>query len=286
MQLLLLRYGEIFLKGGNKYQFLKSLVSNIKAITHHNAKITQGRIIMEYFEDHHLLQNVFGLTSYSVCEKIETEVPIMITYAIKFLSFKSGTFRIDTKRSDKRFPITSVDLNRLIGEEVEKNTSLQFSLKDATNILHIEINTYGTFCFCDENTFSCHGGLPSGIEGRVGLLLEDELSELAGVCIMRRGCSVYPIYLNTSVSSTSFSRESITLSQTKILSRYSPSPIHITSLNSYSDIDNFIVEKKLSCLIVSSTNLTPRNYPLSCVILHPLVCESSQKIMELQNKYC
>lgn len=278
---LLIRYGEVFLKGGNQYQFIRSICNNIKTITKHNATIAQGRINMDYFSEHHLLTHVFGLTSYSITHKVESDLTIITKKALDLFKEKTGSFRIDTKRSDKRFPTTSLEVNRHIGEHIEANTNLKFILKDADHTLHIEINTTGTYLFFDEDTHLCHGGLPSGIEGRVGLLVEDELSALAGILIMRRGCSVYPISLPSNTSTPNpFIDNTITQ-----LSKYSPQPIILTTCPSYEEIDQFVKDKRLACLITSSTNLTPKTYSLSCVILHPLICETQEKITELQKKF-
>ncbi len=279
MSFLLLRYGELFLKGGNQYQFIRALCSNIKAITNHGAQINQGRLNMNYFDEHSLLQNIFGLVSYSIVQKVNSDLSTITQKATEMLESKKGTFRIDTKRSDKRFPTTSLDVNRHIGEHIETHTKLSFSLKDPQNILRIEINNTGTYLFFDENTYACHGGLPTGIEGRVGLLVEDELSALAGILIMRRGCGVYPIILES--NQNPFIEEK-TIAK---LQKYSPSPVLLTKCTTYEEIDQFVKEKRLACLITSSTQLNPRTYSLSCVILHPLICESQEKITELKKKY-
>src|SRR3989338_1027783 len=169
---LLVRYGELFLKGKNRGIFERKLWGNIKAITGVNVSIkTQGRAILPYFEGHGSLKRVFGLSSYSPAVRVEQDVEMIKEAVIKILSGKEGTFRVITNRADKRFHIKSPELNVLIGRYIEAKTSLRFSLYDATIKVGVEINQNGVFLFTE--TIPCFGGLPTGVEGKVILLLED-----------------------------------------------------------------------------------------------------------------
>ena len=141
---LLLRYGEIFLKGKNRGTFEKKLVDNIKKI----AKIKdvnriRSRLIVDYFDNHSLLRNVFGLVSYSSAVRSEKDVEEIKKAALELLMKQKGSFRVETKRSDKNFPIKSPDLNVLIGKYVEENSDFKFQFKNPEITLHIEINQDG-----------------------------------------------------------------------------------------------------------------------------------------------
>ncbi len=272
MRYLLIRYGEIFLKGKNQYQFLATLVRNIRSLTGYEAKCIQSRVIMDYFSDHIHLRRVFGLGSYSICEKVPQVREAICAKALEILSSRVGTFRVETKRSDKRFPLTSLETNRVVGEYIESNTTLTFSLKNPDVVLFIEINEAGAFLFTE--SFLCCGGLPVGCEGRVGVLLEDEYSTLAGVSVMRRGCGVFALTVGSS------SKVDISL-----LQKFSPVHLQIYHFDNWLLVDDFMMENKLSSLVCSSQNLVVRSYPCSSVVLHPLVCETEMALHLLKEKY-
>ncbi len=254
---ILLRYGEIFLKGKNQYNFLRSLKNNIEIITaQKSVKIIQGRFLMPYFNTHSHLCSVFGLISYSPALRVEKDPIFIINAIIDLLKNKTGTFRIDTKRSDKRFTHSSLDFNKIVGEEIEAKTSLRFSFSDPQIIQHIEINEDGAYLFTE--IVPCHGGLPTGVEGRVGLIVENENSILAGLLFMKRGCDVFPIILQESVS-------------TDLLQKYSPRKLYFNVICDPSKIDSFVQEHHLQALVDGATmeTLTPSLF--STIVFHPLI---------------
>ena len=104
---ILLRYGEIFLKGKNRPMFERKLISNIEQIAKVKVKNIRSRLVINYFENHSILKKVFGLVSYSPTLKIETDIEEIKKYSLKMLSARTGSFKVKTKRSDKRFPINS-----------------------------------------------------------------------------------------------------------------------------------------------------------------------------------
>ncbi len=186
---LLLRYGELFLKGKNRSLFESKLVGNIKAITGvSNVHRIQGRLVVHFFPEHLTLRRVFGLTSYSPAVRMDKDVEQIKQTALKLLSGTPGTFRVETRRADKSFPLTSIQLNTTLGQHLEEKTSLQFSSDKPNTVLGVEINQDGAYLFTER--INCHGGLPTGVEGRVNLLLEDEASILAGLLMMKRGCGL------------------------------------------------------------------------------------------------
>ena len=104
---ILLRYGEIFLKGKNRSMFERKLILNIEHIAKVKVKHLRSRLVVDYFANHIILKKIFGLVSYSPALKIETNVEEIKKWSLKLLKGKKGVFKIKTKRSDKRFPIKS-----------------------------------------------------------------------------------------------------------------------------------------------------------------------------------
>ena len=267
---ILLRYGEIFLKGKNRYIFEKKLISNIKTITSvKKIKNIRSRLIVDYFSDHHLLKNIFGLTSYSLAVKVEPEIDIIKQVALDLVKEKEGSFKVSTKRSDKRFPIKSPDVNVVVGSHIEENSQLNFKLKEPDHILFIEINQDGTYLYLD--VVNCFGGLPSGVEGRVYVLLENEASFLAGLLIMKRGCEIVP------VSSKDFNLS--------LLQRYNPQKLENVKIKIFYETDKIIDNQKMNVVVSGQNFANYKNYNLNKVILRPLIAYSDQEIKNELVKY-
>jgi tRNA uracil 4-sulfurtransferase len=251
---ILLRYGEIFLKGKNKPMFERKLISNIEHIAKIKVKKLRSRLITDYFANHLMLKKVFGLVSYSPALKFETDVEEIKKQAAELLKDKKGYFKVKTKRSDKRFPIKSPDLDVLIGQHIEKNSSLKFNFHSEL-ILNIEINQEGTFLFLE--TIYCFGGLPTGVEGKVNVLIEDSASFLAGILFMKRGTGILPM---------AYSDKDISL-----LQKYSPIPLEleiVKDLNKYSD----------GCLVVGDNFDSLKEYDTELLIFRPLIAYSEEEI--------
>jgi tRNA uracil 4-sulfurtransferase len=258
---ILLRYGEIFLKGKNRPVFEKKLIANIEQIAKIKVKHIRSRLITDYFDNHIILKKVFGLVSYSPSLKIETEIEEIKKKTLEFIKGKKGSFKVNTKRSDKRFPIKSPEMNVLLGKFIEENSKLKFNFQ-SKNILNIEINQDGTFLFFE--TFPCFGGLPTGVEGKVNVLIETEASLLAALLFMKRGTGILPI---------AYEKKDINL-----LQQYSPIPLKleiVKDLNQYSD----------GCLVVGDNFDKLKGYDTELLIFRPLIAYSDEDIKKEVKKF-
>ncbi len=191
MDTLLLRYGELFLKGRNRPSFERQLRQNIERMTGKKVHSTRGRLLLEYFPEHRQLQRVFGLISYSPAWRVEKDIEKIKEKTLEAATSFSGTFKIETKRSDKTFPLTSFQVNAAVGQYIEQNTALSADYKNPRHTLHLEINQEAVYLFTE--IVPGPGGLPVGSSGTVQLLVENEASILAGLLMMKRGCSLLPI---------------------------------------------------------------------------------------------
>ncbi len=251
---ILLRYGEIFLKGKNKPTFERKLLSNIEQVTKIKVKNIRSRLVMDYFTNHSILRTVFGLVSYSLTLKIKTDIEEIKRFSLEILKEKKGNFKVKTKRSDKRFLIKSPELDRLIGRHIEENSSLKFNFHSEL-ILNIEINQDGTFLFLE--TIPCFGGLPTGVEGKVNVLIENDNSLLAGLLFMKRGTGILPM---------AYEEKDISL-----LQKYSPVLLKlevVKDLNKYND----------GCLVVEDNFDDLKEYNTALLIFRPLIAYSSEEI--------
>ena len=127
-KLILIKYGELTTKKGNRNVFIKLLVNNIKKILKdYNFEINYDRSRMYIQTDKpeevaKKLKNVFGIHSIVICYKVQTnteDIKNKVLNLLQKLSF--NTFKIDTKRALKTFPITSMEVSKKVGAAVLKN---------------------------------------------------------------------------------------------------------------------------------------------------------------------
>ncbi len=202
---ILVRYGEISLKGLNRNFFIDLLVKNIRNTlkTIDNIKVhkVQGRIIVDVDEQNlrdalERLTRVFGIVSISPAVVVDTNVEA-IEAAVEqiVLPMQFNTFRITAKRADKRFPIKSQDFAAQLGGVVLR-------AKDGVTVdLHEpELNLWAEV---REESYIYHefiagpGGLPVGCSGRTGLLLSGGIdSPVAGYMMAKRGLKPVGIYFH------------------------------------------------------------------------------------------
>lgn len=264
---LLLRYGEIFLKGQNKSFFERKLLDNIKKIAGiSKIKNVRGRLISTYSPEHHLLKRVFGLVSYSPALLVEKDFEKIKEKAAELFQGKKGTFKIEPKRADKRFPLTSPEINIQLGRYIEEHTNLTFKGEGYDHLLGVEINQDGAYLFTE--IICCFGGLPTGVEGKVAVLVEDEASLLAGLLFMKRGCDIIPLALKTK--------------EILLLQKFSPVALKLNLFKDYREIDKFLGEQ----VLVSGQNFSQlKEYSLRATILRPLIAFSKEEIKEELRKF-
>ncbi|PIN73537.1 hypothetical protein COV20_04920 [Candidatus Woesearchaeota archaeon CG10_big_fil_rev_8_21_14_0_10_45_16] len=259
----LLRYGEIFLKGKNRSVFERRLLNNIEKMTGQRPRNIRSRLLLPYFEEHHLLKRVFGLVSYSLAVKTQQDIEEIKQAAVQLLKGKTGSFRVETQRSDKRFPLKSPEINSLVGKYIEENSDLRFGLK-SPQTLNVEINQDGAFIFVDKVV--CSGGLPTGVEGKVVLFLEEEASLLAGLLFMKRGTDIVPV--------------SVKDRDINLLQKFSPRPLLLHMIKDASEIEDLAVKEKAN-IVVSGQNFEKYGrYEFSLPAMRPLIAYGDEDIKE------
>lgn len=267
---ILLRYGEIFLKGKNKDVFERKLVENVRKMTERSgvsrAIVTksQGRFLIHYFPEHTNLRRVFGLVSYSPAVRVEKDVEKIQEKAVELLRGKAGTFKVVTKRSDKSFPVISPEFNRVVGAYIEQKMPLEFSSAAPDITLEIEINQEGAYLFFE--TIICGGGLPTGVEGKVLLLVENEADLLAGLLFMKRGCSVFPV---------AFTEKDISL-----LQAFSPVELKLHMVKDFKELEELANKKEISILVTGQVLGEESKWKTNLTVMKPLVAYSKKQIKE------
>ena len=206
-KVLLLKFGELFLKGKNRNEFKKLLKHNItKKLSGLEFKLgeEQGRLFVYDFDEDKLdemverLQCVFGLIALASATEIDTNLDDIKTFVSKIDFSDTKTFKVDVKRADKTFPVLSNELEKLLGGVVlENNPNLKVDLYNPERILRVEIRTNQKTYIYDK-LLSCAGGLPLGSAGRGLLLLSGGIdSPVAGYLVSKRGLEIEAVHFHS-----------------------------------------------------------------------------------------
>ncbi|QJG67193.1 tRNA uracil 4-sulfurtransferase ThiI [Mycoplasma phocoenae] len=195
-QKILLRYGELTLKGKNKINFIKKLHKNLEAKMIGEVITTHDRAYLEYNEKNiEQLNFIFGLSSYSIVYETEANMDKISELILKVAkSEKFKTFKVDTKRSNKNFPLTSQEISMKLGSYILKNIeniSVQMIKPDVTFFVEIRNNVayvFGSYIYT-------RGGMPVGVTGKTLHLMSGGIdSPVAANLMQKRGLIVD--YLN------------------------------------------------------------------------------------------
>ena len=224
-KLILIKYGELTTKKGNRNQFINKLSQNIeKILKEEEICIKKDRVRM-YIETKNVeriskkLQKVFGLHGIVIAYKVNTnidEIKESILQMLKETNFK--TFKVETKRADKKFPIPSMELNNMIGSLVLKNFDCKVDVHQPDITVHIEIREE-TYLYLNEIKGS--GGYPVGIQGKGLLMLSGGIdSPVAGYLALKRGIDIDCLYFD-SPPHTSLEAKNKVLKLASILNQYS-----------------------------------------------------------------
>ncbi|MGQ9553055.1 MAG: tRNA uracil 4-sulfurtransferase ThiI [Anaerolineae bacterium] len=205
--LVLARYGEIALKGQNRPRFIRQLSSNVTGCLRHAgiaaavARV-ERRIYVETDTPEaaaQVLTRVFGLTSVSPAVRVPVDLEVMKSVALQE-SQRAGlsaacTFRVQARRADKSFPLTSPEINRKVGAYIQENTGARVNLSDDADVtVGIEVQRDHALIYA--RVIPGPGGMPVPLSGRVVALISAGLdSPVAAWMMIKRGCAIIPLHL-------------------------------------------------------------------------------------------
>ena len=315
-KLILIKYGELTTKKGNRNQFINKLNENIKKVI--NAKIIKKRDRMYILTDNidlvtKKLQKVFGLQGIVIAYQVNTNSDDIINAVLEVLKdIKFKTFKVETKRANKNFEIKSMDFNNIIGSLVLKNFDCKVDVHNPDIVVHIEIREE-TYIYLNEIK-GC-GGYPVGIQGKGILMLSGGIdSPVAGYLALKRGIDIDCLYFD-SPPHTSLEAKNKVIKLASILNEYSgnirllvvpftklqeeiykkvPSEYNITILRRMMYRIATSIDKKYKVVIngesigqVASQTLTSINVINSVTnfpIIRPVACLDKLEIIEIAKK--
>jgi len=223
--LIIVHYGEVALKGDNRKFFEEKLVENIKrslqlnGIVFDYVKRISGRILVELrdielrgtvslkfeggqspvaLKTKDILQKVFGITYFVFAEQSQQNIESIKNKAIEILRNEDfDSFKVETKRGNKNFALTSQQINEQVGEAVlnkippirnssDRTNCVRVDLHNPDIILYIEITEKYAFIYTKK--FTGTGGLPLGVSGKAVSLISGGIdSPVASYLMMKRG---------------------------------------------------------------------------------------------------
>ncbi len=225
---ILIRFGEIFLKGKNKHIFERMLIHNIlAALKDYQVKLTKisGRYILTEYEELYetdimeKVSHVFGVYSLSPCYVVKT-LRQNIEDCLKQIEITTQTFKVDVKRADKFFPIQSTEFAALMGGVIlDKKPSLKVNLTKPETCVYIEIREDGN-TYIYSTIVKCVGGMPVGSSGGGLLLLSGGIdSPVAGYLMSKRGMPLQAIHFHSFPYTSELAKDKV-ISLAKIISEY------------------------------------------------------------------
>ncbi len=195
-EVVLIHHSEIALKGKNRRFFEEKLVENISKALRANLRSirrTENRIVCKV-KDKQLafdrLLKMPGVASFSFALSTEPKLEAIKKALFKLAEQQSfESFRITVKRSWKGFPLTSLELSKLLGKELAEKLNKKVSLKNFDREFFVEICKRNAFIYCEKH--SGLGGLPVNSSGKLIALLSAGIdSSVAPILLMKRGCSI------------------------------------------------------------------------------------------------
>ena len=228
-RVILIKYGELTTKKGNLNFFIKTLYQNVKnKLKDFDVKVykERSRMYIEFQDADFLaikekLDCIFGIHMYHVAYIVDTNIDSiksLLLELVQNLSF--STFKVESKRSDKSFPIHSQELNRILGGLVLKNKdSVNVDVHNPELFIKVEVREGNSYIYF--NAYKGCGGYPIGTQPKGLLMLSGGIdSPVAGYLAMKRGIPVDAVYFEA-IPHTSLEARNKVISLSKKLAKYS-----------------------------------------------------------------
>ena len=219
MNTILIRYGEIFLKGNNRGYFESALAKNIRtALENFKFKFVraQNRFLLEDYDEAYetdiidKLTKIFGIHSVSVAVKVKSTEEELEKAAVLMMKDKSGTFRVTVNRADKKIQKSSMELAaRLGGAVLESNPNLTVNLHVFDTDLYVDIRENGLSYLFNDKIMGA-GGMPVGTAGAGMVLLSGGIdSPVAAYMMAKRGLKLHAIHFHSAPYTSEMAKQKV-----------------------------------------------------------------------------
>jgi thiamine biosynthesis protein ThiI len=222
---LLIKPGELMLKGDNRHTFNKKLIDNLKSVLNMMCKYDfdnseSGRYYVHITESSYTeyeiaeeLSKVFGIVGISISYRIGSNEESIYSFLCELASSYHEktlfhTFKVETKRADKAFPISSLDISKIAGGRIlDAVSDIKVDVLHPEVVFRVEIRKY-TYIYCEE--VKANGGMPVGSAGKAILLLSGGIdSPVAGYMMSKRGLSLEAVYFHSEPYTSEKAKEKV-----------------------------------------------------------------------------
>lgn len=253
---LLVRYGELTLKGTNRKMFVNQLKDNVKRalipLSGYHVKGKRDRMYIELSPEADIneiiqrLSKVYGIKSISPVIKIDKNEEKINQSAIQLShDFEKGsTFKVDVKRVDKSFRLDTYELQRQVGGAILKeNNNITVNVKNPDYEIKIEVRMDAIYIY--EKVIAGAGGLPVGTGGKTLLMLSGGIdSPVAGIEVMKRGVTVEAIHFHSPPFTSEKAKDKV-IELTRILAeRVGPIKLHLVPFTEIQKQINKVVHSR------------------------------------------
>ncbi|MBL7573429.1 tRNA uracil 4-sulfurtransferase ThiI [Staphylococcus saccharolyticus] len=272
---LLVRYGELTLKGTNRKMFVNQLKNNVKRalipLQGYHVKVKRDRMYVELTEEADMkeiikrLTQVYGIKSISPVIKIDKKEDLIYQSVIQLAEGfeQNATFKIDVKRVDKTFLYDTYELQRNVGGVILKHFDhLTVNVKQPDHEIKIEVRLDAIYIY--EEIVAGSGGLPVGTDGKTLLMLSGGIdSPVAGMEVMKRGVTVEAIHFHSPPFTSEKAKDKV-IELTRILAeRVGPIKLHIVPFTELQKQINKVVHPRYT--MTSTRRMMMR---ISDVVVH------------------
>ena len=207
MDSVLVRYHEIALKKGNRAYFTellkRNLLAAVKDLGAKEIRSLPARLLLTFKNEVpaatliERMGTVFGVANFSIVERTARDIDALRGRILDSLNGgRFQSFRIETQRGDKTFPLTSPEINRQLGAAVQEKSGARVDLDNAEFTVTVEILPHDAFF--GFNKIAGAGGLPVGSSGRVAALISGGFdSPVAAYRMMQRGCRIIFVHFHS-----------------------------------------------------------------------------------------
>lgn len=233
-EIILVKYGEIILKGGNRPVFERVLMKNIrnaiKNIAEIQMQIAQATIYITVEDPEKMdlvmerLAKIFGIVSITRASVFEKDIESLKAGALAYCKkdLQPGKrFKVEAKRADKRFPMTSPEICIEVGGFLDDECpGLIVDVHNPEVTVKVEVRDFGAYVYCAENKIPGPGGMPIGTGNKATLLLSGGIdSPVAGHMIAKRGVELDAVNFFSFPYTSDRAKEKV-ISLAKILAQY------------------------------------------------------------------
>ena len=272
---IIIKFGEIFLKGENKYKFEKLLLENIKnkigkfglfKIKQMGSVFSISGENLDYIIP--IIEKIFGLSSFSIAWKTRKNIEdIKVASLVEMKNINAKTFKVEAKRADKHFYMNSLEICQSVGEHILNNMDIKVDVHNPDVVLNVEIRN-NAYVFA--NKHAGMGGLPVGSSGLGTVMISGGIdSPVAAFIMSKRGLKLNAVHFSTPPFTSQRSVDKVKRLLSKV-AEYSGN-IKLFNIN-FSEIQK---EIKLSC----SENLVT-------IISRRFMNKISQRIAKFEKNSC